>query len=147
MTALIYNLLMAILIHLQLKLRVKSYNIYRIKHLPYTVIKQEKVNKIKGVILYNRVEAIQPLTVRHMSSFIYPYLNMLKKFFTEIYLNKFRLVGSTVCFGYLFSSPTSVGRSPTYVEQRLRCSYNLLLARLLNHQLITYFNLMNFYLL
>lgn len=72
MTALIYNLLMAILIHLQcIKLRVKSYNISRIKHLPYTVIKQERVNKIKGVILYNRVEAIQPLTVRHMSSFIY----------------------------------------------------------------------------
>lgn len=69
MTALIYNLLMAILIHLQcIKLRMKSYNISRIKPLPYTVIKKGRVNKIKGVILYNRVKAMQPLTVRHMSS-------------------------------------------------------------------------------
>lgn len=37
--------------------------------MPNTVSKG-RVNNIKGVILYNRVKAMQPLTVRHMSSFI-----------------------------------------------------------------------------
>lgn len=68
--ALIYNLLLLILIYFKcIKLRVKSYNICRIKPLPNTVSKG-RVNNIKGVILYNRVKAMQPLTVRHMSSFI-----------------------------------------------------------------------------